>query len=164
MNHLDYCTHWQFADDRDILTRPNFDVNIRLLRRNKDYKLLIEHCCEYIKFCAETEKDGYKKPHGWSGANAGIPVNIIAFVDNDSTYCFINPKITKWSGVSKEVFSNCGSLTFPEKVRIARDSLINVGFYTLTGAWIEWIDVGPVPGYTIQHEIAHTNGILLRNR
>ena len=161
MKHLEWCTHIQFKEDQDILTRANFNVNIRLLKCNDEYKELISQCVRYIILCALEEKEGYKEPHGWSGANAGIPFNIIAL--NDGSY-YINPKVTKWSGISKIVMTNCGSLTLEEPVAEARDPLIDISYYDLDGTLKTWHNIGPTPGYTIQHEINHTRGFLLRNR
>ena len=77
IKHLDWCTHVQFESDKDILTRKNFDVNMRLFHANAEYRKIIQNISNYIGNCAVTTKEGYKTPHGWSGANAGFPFNII---------------------------------------------------------------------------------------
>lgn len=156
-NHLDYCTHIQFQEDRDILTRTNFDVNIRLLKCNKSYKTLIDNCVQYIIHCAQNEKIGYKAPHGWSGANAGIPFRIIAL--KDGRY-FINPFVTAAKELD-EVMSNCGSLTLPNKVKVSRYRKIDLQWFDLNGKEQRMFNIGPIPGYTIQHEINHTLGKLI---
>jgi peptide deformylase len=165
MKHLDYCTHWQFQEDRAILTRPSFDVNMRLFHANIEYRRLVQECFDYILRCAIEHKEGYKQPHGWSGPNAGIPFNIIAVPrrENDCARIgMINPKITRWSGYSKKVKTNCGSLTLDEPVETSRDPSIDVEWMDRTGTRCMWRNVGPKPGYTIQHEVEHCQGILIR--
>ena len=161
MNHLDWCTHVQFEGDNDILTRELFDVNMRLFHKNKEYKELVLLCCDYIKKCASTTKDGYKTPHGWSGANAGIPFNIIAFKDKEEIITWINPKIIGQSKETKTVLTNCGSLTLEKPIRVTRSATIDVSFYDLSGNYTEWKNIPGSPGYTIEHEILHNRGILL---
>ena len=161
MEHLDYCTHYQFPPDRDILTRPNFDVNIRLFHSNPEYRTLVLLICDYICRCASTSKEGYKPPHGWSGANAGIPFNIISFSFCGTTQTWINPVITRYSKETKMVRSNCGSLTLPQPKSIRRSLSIDVDYYDLQGHQHLWTDIPPIPGFTIQHEIEHTQGILI---
>jgi len=163
MNHFDWCTHVKFKEDLDILTRKNFDVNMRLFNSNSSYKNIILQCCAHIEFATLEEKEGYKKPHGWSGANAGIPFNIISFFDEDQfVVTMINPKIIRYSGVSKMIKTNCGSLTLTKSIEEPRDPLISVEYYDISGNKHIWENIGPTPGYTIQHEINHTRGILLR--
>ena len=161
MKHLDWCTHIQFKDDVDILTRSNFDVNMRLFKCNIEYATIILDICNYIERCANTLKEGYKEPHGWSGANAGFPFNIIALRNGPT---MINPKVIHWSGCAAIVKTNCGSLTLDQSVEAVRDKLIDVEYYDRAGDYIVWKNIGPNPGYTIQHEIQHTQGFLLRNR
>lgn len=155
MNHLDYCTHVKFEDDRDILTRPNFNVNIRLLKTSLGYKKLIKSCVEYIIWLAQTKKKGYKLPHGWSGANAGIPFNIIALCDGQY---FINPRILN-KRFPKLVYTNCGSLTLPKLVSVIRFAEIDLMWWDYDG--VAFIMKNPSNGYTIQHEIDHTKGVLI---
>ena len=161
MKHADYCTHINNNEDEDILTRPNFNVNMRLFHANKEYKALILSLCAYICRCASTSKEGYKPPHGWSGANAGIPFNIIAFHVCGLTLTWINPVITRYSKDIKMVRSNCGSLTLPQPKLITRSLSIDVEYYDLQGQQHLWKSIPPTPGFTIQHEVEHTQGKLL---
>ncbi len=88
MKHSDYCTHINNDEDKDILTRPLFDVNMRLFKTSDGYRKIVISVCNYLKWWAETPKDGYKIPHGVSGANAAIPFNIIAYnVFKDKLNC-----------------------------------------------------------------------------
>ena len=157
MKHLDVCTHIDFIEDRDILTRPNFDVNIRLLQSSSSYREIIRDICDYISDLATFTKDGYKTPHGWSGANAGIPFNIIAIPGQ----VYLNPKIIKVSKERKLVKTNCGSLTLENPVPKLRYTLIDIEYYDLGGIYHRELNIPPNPGFTIQHEIEHTQGILI---
>lgn len=158
--HLDYCTHIQFPEDRDLLTRKLFDVNMRLFHSSPAYKRLVLDAVAYIEWCTLTEKEGYKKPHGYSGANAGIPWNIISFMDGLGSRIMINPIITGGRGSYKPVESNCGSLTLDKPRQIHRQEFITVEWFNTQG--VEHVkEFGPTPGYTIQHEIQHNLGILI---
>lgn len=48
----------------------------------KIYREVISKCCDLISIAAGSEMEGYKKPHGMSGANVGIPFNIIGIEKN----------------------------------------------------------------------------------
>ena len=154
--HEKNCTHMKYPEDRDILTRPLFAVNMRFFKINPEYKKLVLACCEYIKLRATTTREGYTKPYGFSGANAGIPFNIIATREG---LVLINPKIIEALG-SKESLSNCGSLTLEKPIKVTRYECIKVSYFDLAGIQQE------IEGYlpTIQHEIDHNNGILISDR
>lgn len=162
MNHIDYCTHIRNQEDKDILTRPLFDVNMRLFNNNKEYRNIIINICDYLAFCSSVEKDGYKKPHGWSGANAGIPFNIIAVNRGGFANIMINPKILKSYGKKIESESNCGSLTLENSIKILRDEFIDIEYYTIAGNKKIERKIGRGQGgFTIIHEIQHNMGILI---
>lgn len=166
MKHSDWCTHINNPEDRDILTRKLFDVNMRLFRANDSYRALVQKVCEFIEYSTMTEKEGYKKPHGYSGANAGIPWNIIgiAHAHGDATV-MINPMYTPVEKEGKRVVkSNCGSLTLPEPIEITRWNRINVSYYDVFGEYNRLENVGPSPGFTIQHEVEHNLGILITDQ
>lgn len=160
MKHLDVCTHISNEADKDILTRKLFDVNIRLFHSSPPYKRLVLDACAYIEWAAITEKEGYKKPHGWSGANAGIPWNIIAYVEDGKSYVMINPRITNGFGEYKTVKTNCGSLTLEKPREVHRQEFIDVNYEDTRGL-TQIKRFGPKPGYTVQHEIQHNLGILI---
>ena len=162
MRHENFCTHIKNEEDKDILTRKLFDVNIRLFNSNSQYRDIIFSICEYIKFSSKTEKEGYKKPHGWSGANAGIPFNIIAVNRQGNTDIMINPKILKSYGTKIESESNCGSLTLEKPIKITRNEFIDIEYYKVDGKkYIENKVDRKSGGLTIQHEIEHNLGILI---
>ena len=155
--HEKNCTHMKYPEDTDILTRRLFAVNMRLFNINSEYKKLVLDCCEYIKLRATTTKEGYTRPYGFSGANAGIPFNIIATRDG---LVLINPEIIDHTAETKISRSNCGSLTLDNPINIYRYKYIKVQYYNISGK--EEILEGYLP--TIQHEIDHNNGILISDR
>lgn len=160
VRHEDYCTFFSNQEDKDILTRKLFDVNIRLFYSSTGYRNLIKLTHDYLKWCAQTEKSGYKKPHGYSGANAGIPFNIIALANG---IVMINPHLIKVSG-RKEGLSNCGSLVLEKPIKIWRHEHVTVRYYELTSFYS--LKECNISGYlpTVQHEIDHNNGILITDR
>ena len=161
MKHSDYCTHIKNEEDRDILTRPNFDVNMRLFYSNPQYRHIVSSCCDLIRLCTLTEKEGYKAPHGWSGANAGIPFNIIGVKYEDACRILINPNIYSTDGKRIKVKTNCGSVILKEPTEMVRWEYIWVRYFNEFGESFDWGKIGPNPGFTIQHEIQHTQGILI---
>lgn len=163
VKHEDYCTFLSNGEDKDILTRPLFDVNVRLFHASYRYQVVVKAACDHLSWCASTEKLGYKAPHGYSGANAGIPFNIIAFNDGN---VWINPKIVEASGrrVGK---SNCGSLMLDEPIDIWRYGLVKITYRVMeTYGGYTTLEERVAKGYlpTAQHEIDHNNGILITDR
>lgn len=158
MRHEDRCTLLKNGGvEKDFLTRKLFDVNMRLFHINDDYRSIVQCCVEYIRECAMTEAEGYKKPHGYSGANAGIPFNIIALADGT---VMINPTYAEVGPGTKESLSNCGSLLLEKPISIWRWARVVVDYYNRDG--IKCQTEGYLP--TVQHEIDHNNGILITNR
>lgn len=160
-------THISHAEDLPFLRKPLFDVNMRLYRCSGNYLELIQHCCAVIDAAAQTKFEDYKKPHGTSGANLGIPFNIIAIVRNrgqedEYVETMINPKITRKYGEVVSRQSNCGSIRLKEQITIERPSLIDFEYYDQQGEWKRLEGVGPEEGsLTIQHEVDHNLGILI---
>lgn len=152
--HLDVCTHIMNAEDNDILTRKGFDVNLRLMKTSPVYRNIIVQIVDYIRECAMTKRAGYSRPMGFSGANAGIPFNIIAM--RDGTY-MINPHIIDWSHERRVTRSDCGSLTLERPIDVWRYKNVTIEYWDLDGKR------GEVTGFypTEQHEIDHNNGILI---
>ena len=164
MKHSDFCTHIKNLEDKDILTRQLFDVNMRLFETSKEYREIIVSTCQYLTWLSKTPKEGYKNPHGFSGANAGIPFNIIA-VNRGNTDIMINPKILKSYGTKIESESNCGSLTLEKPIKIIRDEFIDIEYFTIAGNKKIEKKIGRGQGgLTIQHEIQHNLGILITDK
>jgi peptide deformylase len=169
MKHSDYITHIKNEEDIPFLKSKLFDVNMRLFETSARYRFLILDMCRYIRWLAEKEKEGYKKPHGMSGANAGLPFNIIGIVRNrnhndEKVEIMINPKILEAGGGKTFVKSNCGSLTLPKPIDVWRYDKVKVGWFNMDGQYKE-ADFGREhEGFTIQHEIDHNLGILITDK
>lgn len=158
--HEDFCTLLKNEEDKDILTRKLFDVNVRLFSSSPAYRDIILSICGYLQWCAQTEKEGYKKPHGYSGANAGIPFNIIALADGT---VMVNPKVTASNAGYTAMESNCGSLMLEDHLKIIRHKKIKVDYLGVVNEeLVEMSQTGFLP--TVQHEVDHNNGILITDR
>jgi peptide deformylase len=159
-------TYIKNEEDLPFLRNKLFDVNIRLYNNSVIYKELIRYCCKIIAEYCLTKLKGYSKPFGMSGANLGIPFNIIAKIVNRNTAqekvdILINPIILDKKGKQVETLSNCGSIRLESPIKILRHELILVGFYTIEGNYSEkWFD-RKEGSFTIQHEVGHNNGILI---
>ncbi len=164
IKHSDHCTHINNPEDRDVLTRKLFNVNMRLFNTSIGYRTLVLDICKYIEWNTYTTKEGYKKPHGFSGANAGIPFNIIG-VNRGATDIMINPRITAYYGEISKSESNCGSLTLKKPIEIWRHEFIDIEYYRMNGKKCVEKKIGRGQGgYTIQHEVDHNLGILITER
>lgn len=164
----DWVTHVDTTGDLIYLTSVLPPVNMRLFRTNQSYGDIIRSICRHLSIICMSKMDGYKLPHGVSGANAAIPFNIIAIVRNRATPAaypefMLNPKITNTRGITVAL-SNCGSIRLKEPIKISRHEAVEVEFYDLRGdVQRKWYgsDNGSL---TIQHEIDHNNGILITSR
>lgn len=169
MKHSDYITHISNDEDKIYLKSKHFPVNMRLFNSSNEYKQLIQAQCEYLKFLCITEKEGYKKPHGMSSANAGLSFNIIAILKNRNKlneYCeiMINPRVIAVGKEDIQSLSNCGSLTLDRSIKISRYAVVEVEYYDESGIrYIREFD-RKNNGLTIQHEIDHNLGILITDR
>lgn len=162
IKHLDYCTHILNPEDVAILKTQSFDVNLRLLKTSPGYKAIIQQICNYIAWSATTLKEGYSKPKGWSGPNAGIPFRIIYVPPYG---IMINPVWISTDTKYEDAYvkSNCGSLTLPKTIQVRRDRVINIKYWTIDGQEhsVERMTKAD-GGYTFQHEYAHCNGELIK--
>lgn len=157
LKHTDVCTILNEGGvDRDILTRENFDVNMRLFDTSPGYHRVVLAAALYIRLMATTTREGYKKPHGFSGANAGIPFRIIALADGT---VMLNPRIVEGSGRKKSM-SNCGSLVLDKPIKIVRYRTVEVEYYDMDGRRQSMSGYLP----TVQHEIDHCDGLLITDR
>jgi peptide deformylase len=164
--HSDYITHINNDEDLVYLKSKHFPVNMRLFATSPEYKAIILQQCEYIRDLCLSQKEGYKKPHGMSSANAGLAFNIIGIAKNrntDKEFCeiMINPVIITRSKDTIKSFSNCGSLTLQNPIEIERNAGIVVGYYTENGNYREKAFNRETGCLTVQHEIDHNLGILI---
>lgn len=147
--------------DKSTLHVPLFKVNIRLLKINKYFFNLINSVIEYMSFILNTKFGGYTQAKGISGANLGIPWNIIGIHHNNKNIFFINPVITKKSEETKLVKSNCGSIRLKELIDVNRHIWIDLEYYDIKGNIHHNRFFCKDGGYTIQHEVEHNLGILI---
>ncbi len=145
----------------DCLTRPLFDVNMRLFGSNRSYRTIIIGICDYMERVINREYTNYAKLAGLSGANVGIPCNIISIRKENRTLTMINPVITKMSKTVKELESNCGSLNLSKPFPVNRRKWVDVSYYDTAGKHHEQRFAIPDGGGTIQHEIDHNRGVLI---
>lgn len=165
LNVDDYLIFIGYEEDRVFLKRPSFPVNMRLFRSSEPYRDIVMSCCHYIADLAMQTMDGYKKPHGMSGANAAIPFNIIGVVKNrgkEDEFCeiWINPTVVAQSESTETSTSNCGSLRLTKDIKIRRYTWVEVEYYTTDGEKKRIRSRNK----TVQHEIDHNNGILITDR
>jgi peptide deformylase len=105
----------------------------------------------------------YPPLKGISGANVGIPFNVIVIKINEITKQMLNPKIIKRAGKDIRLTSNCGSLLLSESVTVLRNEIVEIEYYDLNGnKKVEKFSESN-GGFTIQHEIEHNLGITLLN-
>ena len=159
-------THVSNEEDLVYLRSRLFDVNIRLLKESVRYKSLVQQAVDTISAAALTNVDGYKLPHGMSGANLGIPWNIIAVVRNRgqvTAYAdvFINPKILQKSSKISSSKSNCGSVRLPEPIIVYRSEIVTLSWITIDGEEKTETFDRANGSFTIQHEVEHNLGILI---
>ena len=164
--HSDYITHINNEEDKVYLKSKHFPVNMRLFSTSPEYKAIILQQCAYIRSLCLDVKEGYKKPHGMSSANAGLAFNIIGITRNRNTkneYCeiMINPEVTLRSIEKQGSMSNCGSLTLKDPIELYRHETIEVTWYDENGKSHQSMFNRQENGFTIQHEIDHNLGILI---
>lgn len=169
MRFDDYITHVDNEEDLPFLRTKLFDVNMRLFKSSRRYKKLILRACTYIMWLCSTELEGYKKPHGMSGANAGIPFNIIAYQANrnterEHTELMLNPEIVYYGEEKVKSMSNCGSIRLKSPIEIERSEVVTVRWYSTKGDEMVGSFDRKTCSLTIQHEVDHNNGILITDR
>lgn len=147
--------------ENDFLLRPLFNVNMRLFKSNKHYRMVVIKICNYMKLVIIQKYENYPKLVGLSGANVGIPFNIITVLKNDNVVHMLNPSIIEISTETRKLQTNCGSLSLPAKYPVIRREWVEVSYYDISGKYSQekfTLDNG---GSTIQHEIDHNKGILI---
>lgn len=134
-------------------------VNIRLFKTNKAYKDIIMNIIEFMLDAMDASYDNYTDLSGISGANIGIPLNIIvAHLGEDETV-MINPEIIELSEETRIAETNCGSLNLPAPIKVERHKWVTVKYYDEDGKHHERkIKEG---AGTMQHEVDHNQGIMI---
>lgn len=163
-SHLTY-----IGNDTDVpyLRSVLPDVIMRLYLHNAAYRGVVMAACNHLSWVCTHKLEGYKLPHGMSGANIGIPWNIIAISRNrDSAErrhadVMINPHYIALGGAFVETESNCGSIRLPKPIKVRRAERVTVGYYTMDGQHHEDTFDRAHGSFTIQHEIDHNLGRLI---
>jgi peptide deformylase len=164
----DNITSIDVPEDVQYLKRPLFHVNMRLFASSPGYKRVIQAACDHLRWLCLTPLEGYKKPHGVSGANAGIPWNIIGIVGDRgraSEHCviMINPKLVKVSPELVAAESSCGSVP-GQRVTVERHAWVKVEWFDEQGRECTNTLTRETSGFTVQHEIDHNLGIIITDR
>lgn len=156
--------HMDGEDEKSYLHKPLFNVNMRLFSDNKKYNKFVHSVITYMKSLFRVEYSDYDKLKGLSGANIGIPFNIVVVLnDNDKFITMINPTVIDYDGDVKMRKSNCGSLRLSKPISVARFTEVVVQYYTEKGeSKIDRFE-GTIAS-TIDHEIDHNNGITIEDR
>ncbi len=162
----DNLIEWEYKED---LHRSLFDVSIRLYHSSRLYKCIVDDSLNYLSIMFLKKFSDYQKIKGVSGANLGIPFNIIAVkLQTGDTLVMVNPKILVQEGKIRKVNSNCGSLVLDNPIEVIRRDRIEIEYYVRD-------DYGDKLSYcinrfegaeasTIQHEVDHNNGITILDR
>jgi len=149
----------------DILHMKSGPVNIRLYKSNKKYRSIIKSIVDYMKAGANIDFEDYPEAQGISGANVGIPFNIVIVVTEDKEEVFLNPVVKDFSLEETKCTTNCGSVNLDEPIKVWRRRWVEVEYYDLQGEkHCEKFRIGddkPVASATLQHEIEHNLGILI---
>lgn len=171
-----------YEDESSFLRSILFPVSIRLLHSNREYAQLIQTSILYMVKMGTKTYDNYPTIRGISGANCGIPYNIVVIwvkwekekiklsqeIVDEFEYDFkgnpcivmLNPNIISFSLKTFTTLSNCGSLCLKTPISVVRHEWIEVEYYTITGEKRKNIFRRPICG-TLQHEIEHNLGILI---
>lgn len=134
---------------------------MRLFKSNTEYQEIIIQICNYMTDIMSKKFSDYSNLLGLSGANIGIPYNIIAFVKDDRINHMINPIVVAMSKKTKTKLSNCGSINLKDKCVVSRREWIAVEYYNINGVLEQKKFTLDECGGTIQHEICHNKGFLI---
>lgn len=108
------------------------------------------------------EFSNYPKLAGISGANIGVPWNIILVKNrHEKSLTMINPSVFGMSEGKITVQSNCGSLLLPKKISVERREWVEVSYYDVAGIPQKQRFAVEDKGCTVQHEIDHNRGVLI---
>lgn len=159
----------------DILYKPCFPVDIRLLVTSDYYYNMISMIVADMTDILNTEFEDYPELQGLSGANIGVPFNIVLIKTKNPEHPLImlNPKVVEYSKETKVVKSNCGSINLSEPIEVERHEWVKVEYYPFDyedDLMVEDLEkylqpvVKKFKSGTVQHEIDHNKGILIINR
>jgi peptide deformylase len=146
------------------LKRKLHDINIRLYNNNENYNKIIKTIVKLMSDILYMDFTDYSLLRGISGANIGIPFNIIIIKIDNHPKQMLNPVIIKRTRENIESESNCGSLLLPENITVLRNETVEVEYYNLDGNKMIESFSRKNSGFTIQHEIEHNLGITILDK
>lgn len=161
--------------DTDILHRKGFDVNMRLFRKSSKYRSIILEITRYMSEVMGGSYGDYDELQGISGANIGIPLNIVGIratkslqeegivALKDNLWFMINPKIVSKSVETKVIETNCGSIRLPTKIKVRRHKWVEVEYQDLSGKKVK-VKLDGAMSCTLQHEVDHNLGVLITDK
>ena len=152
----------QVSDNDPMLRTKLLNVPLRLYRENKEYKKFILSIVEYMNRILDMKFNDYEKVKGISGANVGIPYNIIIVRHKKGKIVCLNPKITH-TGKKVQVKSNCGSILLKESIEVTRVDKVILNWVNLDGKE-QTEEYEKTTAYTLQHEVEHNEGILITDK
>lgn len=157
--------HMDGEGEKSYLHRQLFNVNMRLYAINTAYYMFINNIISYMKVLFRLSYTDYEALKGVSGANIGIPFNIVVVADEDDEafITMINPEIISYGDKKKSRKSNCGSLRLDKPIMVERYDKIEVKYYDELGSGVATTFTGKLAS-TIAHEIDHNNGITIEDR
>lgn len=146
-----------------ILHNASHPVNVRLLKSNPSYLSLITSVVFYMLDIFETDFGDYAKLQGLSGANVGVPFNIVILTADNKPLVMINPKIIKKSKDTKTITSNCGSINLAEPIKVKRWKKVKVRYipFNISKTNLFAVIEKSFSTGTVQHEVDHNLGILI---
>lgn len=151
-------------DEKDILGRDTFDVNMRLFRLNKYYRCMVDHAVRLLSFVLLQTFNDHPNLSSLSGPKCGIPWSIIVYRPSNSvkTTVMINPVIIRHSPVSVAVKTRCACCSAGKEDRqVLRWQWIDVKYYDEHGGKQTIRSLTKSEGgYAIQHELCHLQGII----
>jgi peptide deformylase len=153
-------------DCSDYLTVPLFQVNMRLYNTLDGYRKVVSAAINHMKSIMKNDKFvDYPELAGISGANVGIPWNIVVVRTTgrkSDMLTMINPVVCSVSRKKITVHSNCGSLNLPKAIPVERREWVEVSYFDENGKkQMSKFSSPAVRVGTIQHEIDHNRGVLI---
>lgn len=147
-----------------ILTTPCHAVNMRLVRSNESYRKIIVNIIQHMLSVLCTKFSDYAELKGISGANVGIPFNIVIVKQKERYLVMINPEILAKSKETYKAMSNCGSINLEKSIEVVRHKEVLVRYTPYENDTF----LSPIEkvftSATIQHEVEHNLGILITSK
>jgi peptide deformylase len=152
------------SSEESVLRRKLFQVDLRLFNSSLGYRMLVLSSINYMRAVMNLEFENYPEIQGISGANVGIPFNVIGVKKvkgRRGPLFMINPRVVSESKKKTEVVTNCGSVNLKRPVKVKRSDWVVVSYYDEDGNFVSGETFRGREGNTVQHEIDHNLGTLI---